>query len=117
MFPADRRSLIFPLTAKAVEGYRTPRREALSGAQWFPPAGLGCASPLALFWIGDPHFAPFERHHTPLQEGVGRLWLIKGAQGAAQAQPIEPRKNADDIGGVFGYKGAGDVVGMWTSFS
>jgi hypothetical protein len=29
-----------PLSAKAVEGYRTPRRKALSGAQWFPP-GFG----------------------------------------------------------------------------
>jgi hypothetical protein len=49
--------------AKAVEGYRTPRREALSGAQWFRQVlnphpdplpgdrgeGVDCASPLALF--------------------------------------------------------------------
>jgi hypothetical protein len=34
--------------AKAVEGYRTPRREAFSGAQWFRQV-LECASPLALF--------------------------------------------------------------------
>jgi hypothetical protein len=35
-------------SAKAVEGYRTPRREAFSGAQLLRQV-LECASPLALF--------------------------------------------------------------------
>jgi hypothetical protein len=53
--------------AKAVEGYRTPRREAFSGAQMLRQVVLGapkpgeggeCASPLALFPMGNPHLAP-----------------------------------------------------------
>jgi hypothetical protein len=61
--------------AKAVEGYRTPRREAFSGAQMLRQV-LECASPLALFPMGDPYLAPapsVERDVTRRQECVGRL--------------------------------------------
>jgi hypothetical protein len=70
LFPADRRGLIFPLSAKAVEGYRTPRRKAFSGAQWFPP-GFGVRqSSLHLTRIS---LVSVERHHTLLQAGIGGL--------------------------------------------
>jgi hypothetical protein len=73
------------LCAKAVEGYRTPRREAFSGAQMLRQVVLGapkpreggeCASPLALFPMCDPYLAPApsaERDVTRRQECDGRL--------------------------------------------
>ena len=39
-----------------------------------------------------------------------------GAEGAPPTPSVKTRKNADDIGGVFGYKGRGDVVGCGLVF-
>jgi len=42
--------------------------------------------------------------------------LVEGAKGATKAQAVEAGKNADDIGGMFCYKGVGDVVGRGIVF-
>lgn len=66
--------------------------------------GFGAAA-YALRWYWQPVVAGKSSMDSLIQDGRGRLWLIKGGQGPAREVSPEEFKGDAPVGGGFGTRG------------